>query len=478
MDFQTLDALRKNHPAWRMLMADSAPMVASFLHRCFIAHNLRTISQHELAAKLEDYLFHLRERLGEDSFPRSATEYLDDWASDGRGWLRKYYPQGGDEPHFDLSPATEKALAWLASLQQRQFVGTESRLLTVFELLRQIVEGTRTDPQARLAELESRQAELADEIRRVRAGDFEIMDPAQVRDRFAQMSTTAYALLADFRELEQSFRDLDRALREKIATWAGGRGALLDEVFGERDAISDSDQGRSFRAFWDFLMSPSRQEELSDLLASVCALPAVRQLKPDERVLRIHYDWLEAGEVAQRTVARLSEQLRRYLDDKVWLENRLIMQIIRSIEQSALAGRPRLPDGTFMDLDEPGPDVDLALERPLFSPPWKPKIADQIVVAGAAEFPTNALYEQVYVDKAELASRIRQTLQTRTQISLGELLASHPLRRGLAELVAYLSLAADDAHATIDDEQRQDVLWTDATGGERHATVPLVIYSR
>ena len=80
--------------------------------------------------------------------------------------------------------------------------------------------------------------------------------------------------------------------------------------------------------------------------------------------------------------------------------------------------------------------------------------------------------------RAELASRIRQTLQTRTQISLGELLASHPLRRGLAELVAYLSLAADDAHATIDDEQRQDVLWTDATGGERHATVPLVIYSR
>ena len=64
MDFQTLEALRKNHPAWRLLMADSAPMVASFLHRGFIARNLRTISQQELAAKLEDYLFHLRERLG------------------------------------------------------------------------------------------------------------------------------------------------------------------------------------------------------------------------------------------------------------------------------------------------------------------------------------------------------------------------------------------------------------------------------
>jgi flagellar motility protein MotE (MotC chaperone) len=478
MDFQTLEALRKNHPAWRLLMADSAPMVASFLHRGFIARNLRTISQQELAAKLEDYLFHLRERLGEGSYPRSATDYLDEWASEGRGWLRKYYPPGSDEPHFDLTPASEKALAWLAGLQQRQFVGTESRLLTVFELLRQIVEGTRVDPQARLAELDKRQAELTAEIQRVRDGDFEIMDAAQVRDRFVQMSTTASTLLADFRELEQSFRDLDRAMREKIATWSGGRGALLDELFGERDAISDSDQGRSFRAFWDFLMSPSRQEELSELLAAACVLPAVHQLKPDERVLRVHYDWLEAGEVAQRTVARLSEQLRRYLDDKVWLENKLIMQVIRTIEQQALAIRTGLPEGAFMALDEPGPDVDLPTERPLFSPPWKPTIADQILVEGAAEFPTDLLYAQVYVDKAELAARIRRALQMQTQVSLGELLASHPLERGLAEVVAYLSLAADDPRATIADEQRQSIVWTDSTGNQRRATVPLVVYGR
>jgi len=478
MDFQTLDALRKNHPAWRLLMADSGPLVASFLHRSFIARNLRTISQQELAAKLDDYLFHLRERLGDGSFPRSAAQYLDDWASEGRGWLRKYYPQGDDEPHFDLTPATEKTLAWLAGLTQRQFVGTESRLLTVFDLLRQIVEGTKADPQARIAELEKRQDEVAAELERVRHGDFEVMDPAQVRDRFSQMSGTAYALLADFRELEQSFRDLDRAAREKIATWVGAKGALLDEILGERDAISDSDQGRSFRAFWDFLMSPSRQEELSNLLASAFALPAVRQLAPDERVLRVHYDWLEAGEVALRTVARLSEQLRRYLDDKAWLEDRHIMQVIRSIEQHALAVRPHLPDGAFIEIDEPIPGIELPMERPLYSLPWKPKIADQILVEGGTDIPIDALYEQVYVDRAELASRIRRSLQVRPQVSLGELLESNPLSLGLAELVVYLSLAADDRRAIIDDGQKQTVSWTDATGCQRRATVPLVIYSR
>jgi flagellar motility protein MotE (MotC chaperone) len=478
MEFQTLDTLRKKHPAWRLLVADSAPFVASFLHRSFVEPNVRTISRHELVAKLDDYLFHLRERLGDGAFPRSASDYLDEWADEDRGWLRKYYPPDSDEPHFDLTPATEKALAWLASLRQRQFVGTESRLITVFELLRQIVEGTTADPKARMAELEKRQAEIAAELDRIREGHIDLMNAAQVRDRFAQMSDTANALLADFRELEQSFRDLDRSVREKIATWDGSKGALLDEIFGERDAISDSDQGRSFRAFWDFLMSPARQEELSTLLESVFALPAVRQLEPSARLLRVHYDWLEAGEVAQRTVARLSEQLRRYLDEKVWLENRLIMQTIRTIEQTALAVRSQFPPGVFIEVDEPGPAIELPMERPLFAPPWKPTIADQVLLEGSGDVPSDILYEQVYVDKAQLAAHIRRALQTRPQVSLGELVESRPLERGLAEVVAYLSLAADDPRALIDDEEKQTISWIDLTGCERKATVPLVVYSR
>jgi hypothetical protein len=92
--------------------------------------------------------------------------------------------------------------------------------------------------------------------------------------------------------------------------------------------------------------------------------------------------------------------------------------------------------------------------------------------------PTDLLYEQVYVDKTELATHIRRALQTRPQISLAELVASRPLERGLAEVVAYLSLAAEDNHALIDDEHKQILAWTDATGCQRQATVPLVVYCR
>ena len=89
------------------------------------------------------------------------------------------------------------------------------------------------------------------EIGQIRAGRLSLMDPRQLRERFLQAIDTARALLADFRQVDQNFRDLDRQVRERIAGRDGGKGDVLEQVFGKRDAIADSDQRRSFRAFWD-----------------------------------------------------------------------------------------------------------------------------------------------------------------------------------------------------------------------------------
>lgn len=41
LDYATLEQLRQNHPAWRLLCAHHAPLVAAFLHRVFIVPNVR-----------------------------------------------------------------------------------------------------------------------------------------------------------------------------------------------------------------------------------------------------------------------------------------------------------------------------------------------------------------------------------------------------------------------------------------------------
>jgi hypothetical protein len=152
LEFDDVIWLRSNSGAWRLLRADNAPLVLSFLHRFFVEDNVRAIPALELASRLDDQLYTLNEREPR-SLPRSAREYLDEWASPESGWLRKYYPEGTDEPTTTPPHAVERALQWVAAQRDRDFVGTESGLNTIFDLLRQIVFGTEADPAAKIDEL-------------------------------------------------------------------------------------------------------------------------------------------------------------------------------------------------------------------------------------------------------------------------------------------------------------------------------------
>lgn len=138
--------LRRRHPAWHLLRAGTAPLVLTFLESVFVDGNTRAVPRSELVVRLEEFLHAVRPGPGagdqdEDRprYARPARDYVDDWADPATGWLRAWYPPGADEPHYDATPAVEKALAWLRSLQPAPFVGTESRLNTVVELLRPVL---------------------------------------------------------------------------------------------------------------------------------------------------------------------------------------------------------------------------------------------------------------------------------------------------------------------------------------------------
>lgn len=473
--YEEFDALRRVHPAWRLLRADSAPLVLSFLGRVFVDENVRSISAADLTARLNDVLVDVNTRLGDGTFPRPAREYLDTWASPDNGWLRKYYPIGETEAFFDATPDVERAIGWLRSLRAADFVGTRSRLNTVVELLRQMAVETQTDPDVRLAALERRQAEIDAEIARIRGGDVRVLDRSELRDHYQQFATTARALLSDFRQVEANFRALDRELREQIAGWDGSKGGLLESVVGSRRSIQESDQGRSFHAFYDFLLSAERQAEFADLLSRVQSLPGLDDA--DRRLDRIHHDWLDACERTQGTVRLLSDQLRRFLDDRVWLENRRVSELLRRVEGAAL----RLRDGggpwPSTQIDGARPEVALPMERPMYTPPTRAAIDSSAVEpADVGDVDTGALFDILHVDTQRLAGGVRRALQRQSQIDLPDILARQPLELGLAELVAYLGLEDPAFDVVFDGDRAQVVRWTDDTGTGREARLPAVTF--
>ena len=289
-----------------------------------------------------------------------------------------------------------------------------------------------------------------------------MLDPSGVRDRYQQFAATARELLADFREVEENFRKLDRQLRERVAGWQGGKGELLDDMLGSRESIAGSDQGRSFQAFYDFLLSPGRGRR-SCRSCSTGSTELSGNAESDPRLRHVHYDWLDAAEAAQATVRQLSEQLRRFLDDQVWFENRRVIDILREHRGPRAQPARRARESTSRWRSTPRrPRVTLPMERPLYTPVRKPRIdSDPIRPAGSDdETDPAALFEQVYVDPGPLRGNVRAALRRAPQVGLADLVAPQPLAHGLAELVTYLSLRDDAFTIVFDDARSEQVSWT------------------
>ncbi len=473
MEYDAIEALRERHPAWRLLRAGNAALALSFLGSYFVEQTHGATSASQLVSALDDALYHHnRSRPDEPRFPRSPAAYLDDWAE--AGWLRRFYPIGSDEVHYDAVPALERAYAWVTGLQVRPFVGTESRLQTVVELLRQIVHGADSDPEARLALLQRRRDEIDAEMAAVRSGDVALLDATALRDRYQQFAATARELLSDFREVEENFRVLDRSARERIASWSGSKGDLLAELVGGRTDIARSDQGRSFQAFYDFLLSEERQDELSELLGRIGELA---EIEPDRRLATVHYDWSEAAERTQRTVRQISEQLRRFLDDQVWLENRRVLDLIREIEAAALAVRDAPPSELRLQLDESSVPIALPFERPLYDSRPASRVDSLLDPEAEAEIDVTALFAQTYIDQARLADQIRSVVPPRSGALLTDIVELFPLRHGAAEIVGYLALGDDDIEV-VTDEREQTHLDIAQDGLVRRVRLPKVTVRR
>jgi hypothetical protein len=516
-------SLRRNHPAWRLLAADNASLVLGFCEQVFLEPNIRQLPGPALIEKLEDHLHELRrldieaagavthagssgDEPAPKTYPRTAEAYIAEWSDPQTGWLRRTYPtrpnrpagtgaRGGtkaaprgaaeaDVPHYEPTSAVETAAEFLRTLGRREFLGTASRLMTVRDLLRQIAAGAANDPEVRLAALTRQRAEIDAQIAAIGDDNEPSLDPTAIRERYAQAIGTARELLTDLREVEENFRGLDRNVRRRATTWDGPRGEFLASVFGSTSEIGASDQGRSWKAFWEHLLSARQQAELRGLLS---LLPTIEALTADgtfragqlDDLLRI--DLMVAADATQSTVASLSAQLRRFLDEQTWSEGRRINDAVRTTLAAALDLRNdhTRPGHDVADLR---PEISMPTERPLYAlreaveidtDEDAPDTDDDQALGGLDGL--GDLLDLTWIDIEALRAHIVGVREAHGgTASLRQVIETHPLDDGLAELVGYLQVADTDARLISD---RTEVIeWTDQTGRHRQSRVPLILY--
>lgn len=474
MNYEKALSLYRNDKTLQLLRAEHFPLLVGFFHLAFKQQDSISYPQSELQSLLADYLYAL-EKQDIREYHKPPAEYLSRWAQ--QGYLRRYY-ETADEPLYELSPATENALKWLEDLNKQQFVGTHSRLLQFFHLLQQIV-NTTSGPYERIRQLREERDKIDREIAQIQQGNMVKPSDTQIKENYFLAEETARRLLADFRQVEENFRELDTQTRQTIVKSSLAKADLLDNVFEQQDHLWNTDQGKSFRAFWEFLMSEQMQNDLENLLKKLNDIPAIREIKKEQTVDRIKTNLVDAGDKVNRSNDGLIEQLRKFVEQKNLSESRHILRSIEEIEYLLLAHKDAAaPQDPLLEIDGLFRPV-FTMARPLFSPPVIVSFKETDIPEGLSEADTHLLFEQFYVDIEELKNNIRQVLRTRTQVALSELLDIYKPRKGVVEILGYMQIASNDRKHLIHRESEERLYIENEESNRRYSlTTPVVIFNR
>lgn len=485
MTFDDLSLQFKTAKPLIMLRAKNAPFMLSFFYKVFQESHITTLTNSELRNKLEGYFEDLEYDELEDEIEASslfddysvrATKCIGQWSN--AGFLRKYPNEEGEDLH-ELTSDTIKVMKWINDLQQREFVGTNSRFKDIFFKLKGIIEQSSENAEVRIQELEKRKWEIENEINLLKLGKKpSTFDDTEVKEQFYDLNKMARELLSDFTEVEQNFEQIRKEIQRKYTEKDIVKGSLLVFALDALDEIENKDQGKSFKAFWEFLMDERKQKEFTELTEQLYQLLKDRNIDyNNDRFLKNLKRYLHAsGKKVIDSNRKLSEKISRVLSERNMLERRRAMELIGEIRQMAytLVGT-RLKDDNFLEIEyEPAINLidrwELTAEK---EDDVSLQFPDGLGGDISKDVDLRSLFDQFTIDKKKLLDRIDEMLQDRDQVSLKEIVDYYGLENGLSEVVGYFSIAASGSNNIILEETIDPILI-----GERKVNVPLILYTK
>ncbi|MBN8718616.1 MAG: DUF3375 domain-containing protein [Sediminibacterium magnilacihabitans] len=480
MTFEEILLHFKTAKPLQLLRAKNAPFIISFFYKVFSDANVTTISNSELRSKLEGYMEELsyEEKDDEldaetlfDDFSVRAAQYIDKWSNSG--FLSKYPNDDGEDLH-ELTTDTRKVLKWLGDLEKRSHVGTNSKFRDIFFKLQKIIEQTNENVETRIEELNKKKWEIENEINLLKNGKKpSLFDETEIKEQFYDLNKMARELLSDFSEVEQNFEQIRKDIQRKYTEKDIAKGTLLVFALDALDEIDQKPQGKSFKAFWEFLMDEKRQQEFTQLTERLYHLLSEHNIDyNNDRFLKHLKRYLHvSGRKVIDSNRKLSEKISRVLSEKNMLERRRAMELIGEIRQMAYSLiDTKIKEDEFITIEdepyvnlfdrwEPGEEKD-DINNILFP--------DGSMADEDADFKT--LFDQFTIDKKKLQLRIDAMLEEKGQVTLKEVVEEYGLENGLSEIVGYFSIGASGSHQIIEGTKEPILI------GNRIVNVPLVIY--
>ena len=476
MTYEKLKSLQEHNRTLKLLKSDNFAFTLSFFYLTFVKNRKITLQHSEILSYLDDYLYQLNS-IYENAYPKEAKEYLDDFVSEKNGYLRKYH-DSADEALYELTPYTQKALEFIESLEKKEFVGSRSKFNIIFELLEELEFETTLSDEERIRELESKREKLTQEIEAIRQKQDIRFDSSRIKEHFMQIEEMVRKLTYDFSEIEYNFRALNTTAMEKIALSQSAKGEVLGSIFEIEDEIRQSDQGKSFFAFWQLLSDTQRSDRFSNLLENLYTIESISKLDSEQKMSDLKFTLLKNGEKVFRLSSKLIEQLRRFLDDRVWVENRRILELTQQIEKKAIALKGDAPkQKNFITVAGDKVIINSIFSKSLYQPKKAQNFTKELREEDI-KLDIESFYNLFYIDETQLLSNINKALLKQPQVKLSEIVQNYPITKGISELVGYISLAKRGENVVIDALEKESIIIEDVDGRTKRVSLPKIIFVR
>jgi len=459
----------RTQPLWRLLASANGPAIIGLL-QSHLYENERSLPASIMHERIGRDLETLRSQ-GED-FPQTAQAYVANWLADG--FLERRFPPGVTEEEYELSTAAVEAIRFVSNIEQPHSAATESRLALVIQALVKLAEDTDEDKTRRIDRLLTEQDRITKEIGAIKKGFMRVLPAASALERTREIISLVDELTGDFRRVRDQFEQLNRDLRERLMDNEGNRGEVLDSLFAGIDLISESDAGRTFSAFFRLLTDPEQTTALDQALESVMSREFVAQLDIKDRrfLLRMTRTLLEQGGAVHEVLQTFARSLKHFVQSREYLEQRRLNQLLNEAHLAALALKDEVKaaEALHYTLELTSSRLRSLSQWALFDPSLR-ALPEGMQAADAPSINLESIGElvsQSEIDFRTLKANIRDLLETRAHVSIGDVLEQHPANQGLGSIVGLIALGSRHGFKT---DIQETVSWVGGDNVQRSARI-------
>jgi hypothetical protein len=484
LDLTQILKILKTSPSVELLRVRKIDMVIEFFINTFSNEQI-AISSEQIHLKLVDFLGDKKIESDDEneiyileSNEDKAKRYIQNWTNNG--FLTNYFDEEG-EIFYELSSHSIKVIDWLISLKKEEFIGTESKFNSILYQLKELVEFTNKDTDKRIQLLEDRKLEIEQQIERIKIGeDFKVYEEFEIVPRFNQLNQSAKELLSDFKEVEANFKEITKDIYQKHADKSLTKSDILTFTFDALDRLKNSQQGKSFYAFWSFILNPDLQNKW-DILTNELYLSLEEENIPvnDFFLKEMKRNLYNSGRKVYKANDKMAEKLTRIIsetkDEKLKSTKNIIQQIKNQlIEISKTKDKPDISFDLETELLINIPfERKLTLEQnieTIYSN--KPKIADEDITSSSY---LDKLFSQSNIDKDLLRKRVKDVLNKNGQTTILEVVEVYGgLENGLPELFGYIGISKEFNY-TINPHRTQNITFDSKNG--KQIKIPEIILS-